>query len=78
MNTNPENVLGTLEKLNGFLNIFPTDFTVSPEQEKLIAERETARTEKNWELSDKLRNQLLDQNIEIEDTPEGPFSKPRI
>jgi cysteinyl-tRNA synthetase len=78
MNTNPKNALGTLEKLNKFLGVFPTDFIVTPEQEKLIQERQSARQEKNWLLSDSLRDQLADQKIEVEDTPDGPFAKPKI
>ena len=77
-NEDPKKITGTLDKLNEFLQIFPTDFTVTPEQEKLINKRETARQEKNWELSDSLRNQLAEQKIEVEDTPDGPFAKPKI
>lgn len=38
----------------------------------IIAERETARKANNWDMADKLRSKLLDQSIEINDTPHGP------
>ena len=41
------------------------------EVEKLIAERTQARAEKNWALSDKIRDQLKGMGIVLEDTPQG-------
>lgn len=38
---------------------------------KLMAERNEARKNKNWALSDEIRNKLLEMNIEILDTKEG-------
>ena len=37
----------------------------------LIAERYRCRTEKNWLRSDEIRNELLAQNIELKDGPDG-------
>jgi cysteinyl-tRNA synthetase len=38
----------------------------------LIGElRATARQEKNWGVSDKIRDKLNELNIEVKDTPEG-------
>ncbi|MEK7145596.1 MAG: hypothetical protein AAB802_00235, partial [Patescibacteria group bacterium] len=78
MKTNPSNVQSTLERINQVLQILPTHFSLTAEQEKLIKEREEARSTKDWTKSDDLREQLADQGIEIEDTPEGPFAKPKL
>ena len=37
----------------------------------LIVQREQARQEKNWKLSDRIRDQLLDHSIELKDSPSG-------
>ena len=39
--------------------------------EALIAERETARQEKNWEKADRIREQLASMNIVLKDRPDG-------
>jgi cysteinyl-tRNA synthetase len=44
---------------------------ISEEQQILIKERQEARYDQNWEISDRLRNQLAGQGIEIKDTPRG-------
>lgn len=44
---------------------------------KLLEERETARKEKNWVLSDELRDKIISLGFEIEDAPEGPRLLPR-
>lgn len=41
------------------------------EVEALIEERNQARKEKNFERADEIRNQLKEQNIILEDTPQG-------
>ncbi len=41
------------------------------EIEKLIAERQQARQEKNWARSDQIRDQLKARGIILEDTPQG-------
>ena len=38
---------------------------------KLIDERNIAKSEKNYELADKIRNELLEMNVVIKDTREG-------
>lgn len=68
----------TLDKINEVLQIFPTDFKVNPEQAKFIEQRNAARQNKDWETSDKLRDELAEQGIELEDGPEGSFARPRI
>ncbi|MGI5997192.1 MAG: cysteine--tRNA ligase [Lutispora sp.] len=39
--------------------------------EKLIEERQKARKEKNWALADKIRDDLKNKGIILEDTPQG-------
>jgi cysteinyl-tRNA synthetase len=39
---------------------------------KLIEKREIAKKNKEWELADSIRKELLDMNIKLEDTPNGP------
>lgn len=45
--------------------------TLTPEESVLITARETARAQKNWAESDKLRDELLAVGIQVKDTPEG-------
>jgi cysteinyl-tRNA synthetase len=42
-----------------------------PEIEKLIAERETARKERNFKLADEIREKLKRMGVTLEDTPQG-------
>ena len=41
------------------------------EIEELISQRQQARKEKNWKLSDEIRDKLKDMGIVLEDTPQG-------
>jgi cysteinyl-tRNA synthetase len=41
------------------------------EIERLIEERQQARKEKNWKLSDEIRDKLKEMGIELQDTPQG-------
>jgi cysteinyl-tRNA synthetase len=78
INGSPNEVRGTLDKLNELFNVFPIDFEVTAEQQELIKKRESARAEKNWARSDEIRDQLLAQDVEIEDASSGSFMKPKI
>ncbi len=53
------------------INLLLPDIT--GKQKAMIAEREAARQAKNWAESDRLRDRLKQQNIEISDTPNGPI-----
>ncbi|MBI3027800.1 cysteine--tRNA ligase, partial [Candidatus Woesearchaeota archaeon] len=57
-----DNVLGILEE---------KEEKLSPELKKLIDEREKARKEKNYEKADKIRQQLREKRIILEDTKWG-------
>src|SRR3954454_2862946 len=43
----------------------------NPEAERLLAEREKARAERDFERADRLREALADRGFEVRDTPEG-------
>jgi cysteinyl-tRNA synthetase len=61
-----------LEWIDGVLGLtLSKRADISSEQKTLIKERQEARDDKNWEISDRLRDQLLEQGIEIKDTPRG-------
>jgi cysteinyl-tRNA synthetase len=46
--------------------------TITPDEiERLIAERNEARSKKNWKQADEVRNELASQGIVLEDTPKG-------
>ena len=40
---------------------------ITPEIEKLIKERETARENKNWKLADQIRNKLIELGLKVQD-----------
>lgn len=67
------NQIGLLkEEAEHFFKSQPSDSALSDEQiESLIEERKQARADKNFARSDEIRDQLLDQGIELLDTPEG-------
>lgn len=48
-----------------------TKASLEGEIEKLIEERQQARKDKNWALSDKIRDDLKERGIVLEDTPQG-------
>lgn len=61
-----------LMELAGVLGLlYKKEESLDAEIENLIAERQKARKEKNWALSDKIRDDLKAQGIILEDTPEG-------
>lgn len=43
------------------------DFVITPEIEQLIAQREQARVDKNWQLSDQLRDKLKQLGYDVQD-----------
>ena len=79
--TNDIKLAATLKQLAGTLGLLqgsPVEFfkigVNENEQsriEQLIAERKEARINKNWARSDEIRNQLLSEGIELEDSAEG-------
>ncbi len=63
-------LLDTIDELLG-LRLLETTPDISDEQKQLILKRERARDEKDWALSDKLRDELQKGDIVIRDTPAG-------
>lgn len=76
--------LGRLARIVGILNEPAQEFLERQKQEvlkdtgidtqtidALIVQRNQARHDKNWELSDRIRDQLLAYSIELKDGPEG-------
>lgn len=64
--------LDMLNELTGVLNIINIQEKQSDEQiEALIAKRAESKKEKDFETADKIRQQLLDMGVEIEDTRQG-------
>lgn len=61
------NILGVLQ-----LEKSQQDGLVEPLIELLLGLREELRKQKNYELSDRIRDQLTDLGVVIEDTPQGP------
>ncbi len=55
----------------GILEDFDQEESFEQETEKLIEEREEARKERNWKKSDKIRDELRNKGVILEDTPEG-------
>ena len=48
-----------------------TKITIPEEIEKLLEQRKQARQEKNWELADKIRDEIKEKGYIIKDTKEG-------
>lgn len=79
INANHNESFQVLAEANKFLNIFDEDFEEKVRKsKKIIDEREVARANKEWEKADKLREELDELGIEVEDTPSGPFPRPKI
>lgn len=64
--------LETLTLLGDVLGILYRDMTVIPDDVKELADqRVLARKEKNWKLSDELRDKIIELGYAVEDTAEG-------
>lgn len=59
------------EQVRDILGINLLSEDISDEQKQLVAEREEARTSKDWQTSDALRDKLTEQGIGLRDTPHG-------
>ena len=58
--------------LDRVLGIAPTvEDTLEPESQKLLDERAAARAGKDWAASDRLRTELAERGIQVEDTRDG-------
>ena len=79
-NINRQSFLDLLETIDSILGLQLIDRTpdISDDIKRLILERNQARLQKDWKKSDKLRDQLLKQNIVMRDTDHGSIWEYRI
>ncbi|MBR6411568.1 MAG: cysteine--tRNA ligase [Alphaproteobacteria bacterium] len=72
-----DKVIKVMKKFDTVLAVFPESKqqSLTPEQEALIQRRQEARLAKDWATADNLKKQLLDQGVEVKDTPTGPVWK---
>jgi cysteinyl-tRNA synthetase len=66
-------LVATVRSLTGALGLVlaDADDDVDGDVTALIRERDEARKNKDWEGSDRIRDQLLERGIQLEDTPNG-------
>lgn len=68
-------IASALEEFTKMLNVFGIEFQTAglldEEIDQLIEERNQARKDKNFARSDEIRDQLKEQGIILEDTPQG-------
>ena len=75
--TGADLVDGFLDEIDQVLGVFyqlPEDAveeTLPEAMQAMIAERETARKEKNWARADEIRDSFLEQGYVLKDTSEG-------
>ena len=68
--------LSALEKIDTILGVMNnTNIEVNENIQELIKERNKARLEKDWEKADKMRKQLDEMGIMLDDTPGGTVWK---
>lgn len=68
-----EQCINLLKELGGVLGILDKkqEDTLDEETRQLIAQRQQARTEKDWTRADALRETLRERGVELEDTRQG-------
>ena len=72
---NSEHAIAAINSVDLIIGCIINNDSVSDDIEKLIKKREKARLDKNWELSDKIRDELFEKGIIIEDAPTGTIWK---
>ncbi len=68
-----DKILKAMEKVNlvlGVMDLEPPE--MDRDMEILVAKREDARRNKDWQTADRLRGELREMGIEVIDTEEGP------
>ncbi|NLD37198.1 MAG: cysteine--tRNA ligase [Desulfatiglans sp.] len=68
-------IMASLKEINSVIDVFDLDVNIpDPEVTEMLIKREEARRLKDWETSDRIRQELLSQKgIEITDTADGPI-----
>ncbi len=66
-------VAATVERLDAVLGVLDrvTGRDLSPEEDALVAERESARKARDFARADRIRRELTARGIEVTDTPQG-------
>jgi cysteinyl-tRNA synthetase len=65
-------IVDALRNMDSVLGIFDfEDELYDPEVQRLIKERDKARLEKNWNLADKIRDQLTARGVTVKDRKVG-------
>ena len=65
-----------LKAIDDIMGIIPPPFEIPEKIQRLVDKRILARKEKNWDESDKIRDELYKLGWKIEDTPGGSLCKP--
>ncbi len=69
-----DELLSLLQSIDSQLGLNLTSVKdISDEQKSMIASREDARNNQDWQLSDEIRKQLSEKGIGLRDTPLGPI-----
>lgn len=72
--TNNETLIYAIKSINDYLGIDLNQINdISDELKSIINKREAARLNRNWQLADQLRDQLIANNITINDSEYGPI-----
>jgi cysteinyl-tRNA synthetase len=73
-----ENLISLLAEFDKILGVLEREESIDEETQSLIYQREQARMDKNWALADKIRSQLEERGIILEDTPQGTKWKKKL
>ena len=74
-----EALQAALRRLDGVLGLLERPALVLDEEvEELIRKRTAARDAKDFAESDRIRDELAERGILLEDTPDGPIWKRRL
>jgi len=66
-------IIESLGRVNEVLNVLRLEeCPLAPEIDKLIAQRQKAREEKDWARADVVRDELVKKGIKVLDTAKGP------
>ena len=63
--------LQDVDRVLGCLDISSPDPEMSKQIQGLISQREAARTSRNWDMADQIRQQLMQLGVEVMDTADG-------
>jgi cysteinyl-tRNA synthetase len=68
-----ENVLEFMKKIDSIIGVINFEQEAVPKEIiDLVEQREKARKSKNWEESDRIRDELKEKGYSVEDTKQGP------